>query len=157
MQAYSNCENTQKRHFNKLNSRVRMGQTSSVSAKSSEVNDEKEADIWSTVLHISDRDVLIQNIGRNKKEKVKLSDGKKSSKMDNIHLADTKRLEGVPSFKRRNASWLPKGRYPIGVVNQGCSVGGVETTEETFSRKCEDKGNDQFTSDEAGDCLVESS
>jgi hypothetical protein len=130
-----------------------MGQTSSLPAQSTQVNEEKEADVWSTVTHISDRDVLVQNIGRNKRQKVKLNDGRKSSKMDNLHLADSKRLEGIPSFKRRNASWLPKSRYPIGVVNQGCSA--VEKTDETFSQKSEDRGGLECVGDEAGECLVE--
>ena len=136
-----------------LNSRVRMGQTSSSPAQSTQINEEKEADVWSTVIHISDRDVLVQNIGRNKRQKVKLNNGRKSSKMDNLHLADSKRLEGIPSFKRRNASWLPKSRYPIGVVNQGCSA--VEKMGEKFSKKSKDKGDVECVGDEAEECLVE--
>ena len=102
-----------------------MGQNSSSPEKEgNKAIEEKESDIWSTVIHISDRDVLVQNIGWNKREKVKLNDGRKHSKMDNIHLADSKRLEGIPLVKKKNTRWLLKGRschgYPTGVVNQGC-------------------------------------
>ena len=102
-----------------------MGQNSSSPGKEgNEAIEEKESDIWSAVIHISDRDVLVQNIGWNKREKVKLNNGRQHSKMDNIHLADSKRLEGIPLVKKKNKSWLLKGRschgYPTGVVNQGC-------------------------------------
>ena len=130
-----------------------MGQSTSVPVRSSKVNDEKDTDIWSTVLHISDRDVLVQNIGRNKKEKVKLNHERKPSKMDNVHLADRKRLEGIPSFKRRSAR--RNNRYPTGIVNQGSSSISIESMDEKTWRKSGLTGADQFASDEAEESLVE--
>jgi hypothetical protein len=127
-----------------------MGQSWSTPAKSPRVKDENEADIWSSVVHISDRDVLVQNIGRRKKQKVKLSNGQKSSKMENIHLADRKRLEGIPSFKRRNARWIK--RCPVGIVNQGSSLMSMESMDEKSSQR--EPSAHPFLSDEVKEHLV---
>ena len=107
-----------------------MGQKSSCPKKENKMPaEEKDSEIWSSVIHITDRDVLVQNIGRNKREKVKLNEGRKHSKLDNIHLADIRRLEGVPVVKKRSTSgWLWREHssrvgYPTGVVNHACAVG----------------------------------
>ena len=142
-----------------------MGQSSSsTEIKTAKVNDEKDADIWSTVIHVSDRDVLVQDIGQAKKEKVKLDRGRKHAKMDNVHLANAKRLEGLPSFKKRNAMWLPKrrrsqSRYPTGVVNDCCSAGCDEISVDEkngarFSRECSDGGSVDFVGDKDSKSLV---
>lgn len=116
-----------------------MGQNQCVQAKAN-IDEEKESEIWSTVLHISDRDVLVQNVGRNKREKVKLNRARNPCKLENIHLANTKRLEGIPSFKRRNASCAPTAGHTAGILNEGY----VENMQNKFSSESKHSDNKRF-------------
>ena len=124
-----------------------MGQTSSVHGKTNKISEEKETEIWSSVIPVSDQDVLVQNIGKKKKEKVKLKGRRKSSKLDNVHLLDIRRLEDIKSFEEQNEPWLTESRSSrfaksnIGIVNEGCIPGRVETDE----KKGSDGLNKPFT------------
>ena len=91
--------------FRRVNSRICQEDT----------NDE----VWSEVVHVSDRDVLVKDIGGKRQQKVKLSGGRKCKSMDNVRLMNKRCLEGMRSSKQGKDifSEVYRGKDNIKVVS----------------------------------------